>query len=75
MTSWLTLQVIWNLKSASYALAIITIVLVNDHINFLNKQKRIKLNIENNVKIMQSIDCAFSYFYQFIILLTSFYMF
>ena len=54
MTSWLILQVIWNLKSASYALAIITIVLVNDHINFLNKQKWIKLNIENNRKIMQS---------------------
>ena len=53
MTSWLILQVIWNLKSASYALAIITIVLVNDHINFLNKQKWIKLNIENNRELMQ----------------------
>ena len=55
MTSWLILQVIWNLKSASYALAIITIVLVNDHINFLNKQKWIKLNIENNRKKMQPV--------------------
>ena len=55
MTSWLILQVIWDLKSASYALAIITIVLVNDHINFLNKQKWIKLNIENNRKKMQPV--------------------
>ena len=55
MTSWLILQVIWDLKSASYALAIITIVLVNDHINFLNKQKWIKLIIENNRKIMQPV--------------------